>query len=814
MMEQEHVIFRILHNEDISITMDAGISLFFGLHGQYTISTANESYTVGASEIYTVSPFTLYRISGGEGAGLLQITLSPEILKKANWSENQMIDCYLTRSSLTDSIAQEVRRRCATVFRLYFQQVNHSELMQQAAALASVLHKQFATAKAYRSEERINTLKLLESALKMIHTRWKQPISLSEVAAGLYVSESYLSRIFKKYLGITFTKYLVELRLTHAIADLRDDWSVTEVAYRNGFKSDNSFIDFFKKAYGCTPGKYRQQLKRTADVSKSSYEDISDWIQELLQYTDDTSTCKDNAPTVIHKSVRLTPAQDSEPIRQSWRQLVNIGYAHDGLIGTVQEQLRRAQREIGFTYLRFHGIFDDDMHIYQENEDGSPWFNFAYADLLFDFIQEIGLIPYVELGFMPSKLAKTKRAVYDNQSVIISMYNDAEKWRALLQACLSHWIDRYGLTNVRKWRFAAFSMNFIKVTWDMISHEEYCELFETTYRTLKMIDPMLKLGGGGCFPDIALDEDGLLRFLRDMKRRSCPPDFITLQCYPHEHIVQDTEFLQFTSSQMSNPSVLSKDTDFTMHFLQKFYRLQQKIGYEGCPVVVEEWNSTLWQRDLSSDTCYKAAWLIKNALQNYNRADCLGYWLLTDFIDEWLVPKGVFHGGYGLFTINGIPKAGYQALRMLNHVGERKIAAGEGWFVSRTDNTIQVYLYHYCHYDALYCYRYQKLTASRDAYKVFQTNGNLKIELELCGLKPGTYRQESWRINRSAGSTFDKWLEMEAPGAMTPGDLKYLNDISQPLRKVSDANTSGTLCLQAELEPHEVCLIVLKKRDE
>ena len=112
--------------------------------------------------------------------------------------------------------------------------------------------------------------------------------------------------------------------------------------------------------------------------------------------------------------------------------MVNIGYAHDGLIGSVQEQLRRAQKEIGFTYLRFHGIFDDDMHIYQENEDGSPWFNFAYADLLFDFIQEIGLIPYVELGYMPSKLAKTQYTVFDNPAICISMYNDSEKWQALV----------------------------------------------------------------------------------------------------------------------------------------------------------------------------------------------------------------------------------------------------------------------------------------------------------------------------------------------------------------------------------------------
>lgn len=66
----------------------------------------------------------------------------------------------------------------------------------------------------------------------------------------------------------------------------------------------------------------------------------------------------------------------------------------------------------------------------------------------------------------------------------------------------------------------------------------------------------------------------------------------------------------------------------------------------------------------------------------------MGYWLLTDFIDEWMVPGGVFHGGYGLFTTNGIPKAGYQALRLLTRVGERLIAQGDGWFVSKSRNEI------------------------------------------------------------------------------------------------------------------------------
>lgn len=811
-MEQEHITFRILHHENIAITMEAGVSLFFGLHGEYTVATADESCTVGASEVYAVSPFTLFRVSGGEDAGLLQITLSPEVLKRADWPEKQKIDCRLTRNSLNDSIAQEVRRRCAAVFRLYFQQTDRPELMRQAVELAALLRREFAAVESARPEESINALKLLESALKTIHSNWKQAISLSEAAAQLYVSESYLSRLFKKHLGRTFTRYLVELRLTHAAADLEKGTSVTDAAYRNGFKSDNSFIDFFKKAYGCTPGKYRQRVKQTADTA-ASREDVTDWLQELLQYADSDETQKTGAVTTVRKRVQIAAAGEGEPIRQSWRQMVNIGYARDGLIGSVQAQLRRAQREIGFTYLRFHGIFDDDMRIYQEHEDGSPWFNFAYADLLFDFIQEIGLIPHVELGFIPSRLAKNDGMLFDNPNIRICMYNDPEKWQALIQASLSHWIDKYGLANVRRWRFTIFSMNYVEMTPQALTLEEYSEMFETAYRTLKAIDPELKLGGGGCFPSIALDKNGLLRFLREMHERGCPPDFITLQCYPHENIVQDMEFLYFTANQMSIPSILSKDRDFTLHLLRRFHEMLAENGWGSCPLVVEEWNSTLWQRDLSSDTCYKAAWLVKNALQSYELTESLGYWLLTDFIDEWLVPGGVFHGGYGLFTMGGIPKAGYQALRLLNRIGERKVDAGEGWFVSRTDNTIQIYLYHYCHYDALYRYRYQKLTDPHDAYKVFENSGNLKIELELCGLDAGVYREESWTIDRANGSTFDKWMEMGAPGVMTPEDIAYLNDSAQPLCRIRDTDTAGAMRIEAELQPHEVQLIVLKKRD-
>lgn len=93
----------------------------------------------------------------------------------------------------------------------------------------------------------------------------------------------------------------------------------------------------------------------------------------LLQYderTDDAAVPEER--TAKKLVVSADAAKEGQPVCRSWRRLMNIGYARNGLIGTVQEQIKRARQEIGFTDLRFHGIFDDDMHIYQQNEDGSP----------------------------------------------------------------------------------------------------------------------------------------------------------------------------------------------------------------------------------------------------------------------------------------------------------------------------------------------------------------------------------------------------------------------------------------------------------
>ena len=98
-------------------------------------------------------------------------------------------------------------------------------------------------------------------------------------------------------------------------------------------------------------------------------------------------------------------------------------------------------------------------------------------------------------------------------------------------------------------------------------------------------------------------------------------------------------------------------------------------------IFIEEWNSTLWQRDLSSDTRYKSVWLVKNICENMDAVSSFGYWTLSDLMDERANFDSMYHGGYGLLTYNGVPKSGLEALRLMNQLGNTCIASGDGWYL-------------------------------------------------------------------------------------------------------------------------------------
>ena len=90
---------------------------------------------------------------------------------------------------------------------------------------------------------------------------FKEELSLSDLSRKFGYNSSYLSRIFRSTLGISFVEYLTMLRLRESILLLRSGKkNVTECALESGFGSMRSFYRAFSSEFGMTPKEYLKQL--------------------------------------------------------------------------------------------------------------------------------------------------------------------------------------------------------------------------------------------------------------------------------------------------------------------------------------------------------------------------------------------------------------------------------------------------------------------------------------------------------------------------------------------------------------------------
>ncbi|GGG54562.1 helix-turn-helix transcriptional regulator [Paenibacillus radicis (ex Gao et al. 2016)] len=116
----------------------------------------------------------------------------------------------------------------------------------------------------YSPEETIKRLekqRRLEDVLKYIEQHYESDITLTSAADVSGYSVHYFSRFFKEATDKNFVDYVNEFRITEAMQQLKDgDASVTDIAFKVGFNSIETFNRVFKKLNGCTPTVYRSKI--------------------------------------------------------------------------------------------------------------------------------------------------------------------------------------------------------------------------------------------------------------------------------------------------------------------------------------------------------------------------------------------------------------------------------------------------------------------------------------------------------------------------------------------------------------------------
>src|SRR5450432_53632 len=139
------------------------------------------------------------------------------------------------------------------------------------------------------------------------------------------------------------------------------------------------------------------------------------------------------------------------PLKHFWEYCVGSDHAPVALRADWQQQLKRCHEELGFARVRFHGLLSDDLGTLVRERDELVY-SFFNGDQIFDFLVSIGMQPFVELSFMPTTLASGNKTVFHYKGNITPP-GDYKEWAALIRKLVSHWVERYGISEVRKWNF-------------------------------------------------------------------------------------------------------------------------------------------------------------------------------------------------------------------------------------------------------------------------------------------------------------------------------------------------------------------------
>src|SRR6202162_5856059 len=114
-----------------------------------------------------------------------------------------------------------------------------------------------------------------------------------------------------------------------------------------------------------------------------------------------------NSETIV-----IDASAAAHPFPHFWEKMFGSGRAVLSLRESYRHDLDEVKQITGFEYVRFHAIFHDEVGLYDEDAQGHPLYNFSYEDQIYDGLLANGVRPFVEISFMPKKLAAKADALH------------------------------------------------------------------------------------------------------------------------------------------------------------------------------------------------------------------------------------------------------------------------------------------------------------------------------------------------------------------------------------------------------------------
>lgn len=235
------------------------------LNGTATITIEGKDHSLVAGEFLVVDSNQIHEAQCARVSMMVVIHYSRAIMKNY-MSKIDEYRIHCSRQTLKKEKLDKYLEICGLLKRLpplYVTRPPGYRLQSQAVAMEVLfeLVNHFSAAEDFAGA--VNDETVLERLAEMtayIEEHHAEKISLEEIASHFYLSREYFSRFFRKNMGVTFSRYVNQIRLMHIYHDLCSTGEgVMELSEKHGFANYKLFNRMFREIYGCKPSDVRKK---------------------------------------------------------------------------------------------------------------------------------------------------------------------------------------------------------------------------------------------------------------------------------------------------------------------------------------------------------------------------------------------------------------------------------------------------------------------------------------------------------------------------------------------------------------------------
>ena len=505
-----------------------------------------------------------------------------------------------------------------------------------------------------------------------------------------------------------------------------------------------------------------------------------------------------NDSVISERIITVDFSKEKGIFNPMFKECIGAGRANEGLRADWQQQLAYVKKECDFKYIRMHGLLTDDMGVYREDKNGIPEYNFQYVDVLFDFLQSIGIKPFVELGFMPSALASGSQTIFWWRGNVTPP-KDYTKWKELIRQLTLHFTERYGVNEVKTWYFEVWNEPNLSPGFWSGTQAEYFKLYQYSADAIKSVNKDYHVGGPATAGAAWIPE--MIDFC---SKSNVPLDFIST----HTYGVKQGYLDEFGNT----GTVLSKDPMGVSGDILNSRKQIAGSAMPNLPLHYTEWSSSYTPSDPIHDSYHQAAYILQKIKQVGTAANSMSYWVFTDIFEEAGPRFTPFHGGFGLLNTQGINKPAFYSYKFMNNLGNKELvnADSTSWVCKDEKGNVQVLLWDFTN-------THPGDSVNNQVYytRDLPAKQKGKVKINISGIHKGAYTLEIYKAGYQVNDAYSTYLAMNKPHQLTKqqvAQIKKQNDGSPVATETIRVEGNGTFTKELDLRENDVYFLNLIKR--